>query len=145
MSTSATPPQIIDAATTLAYGIRTALQRVTNDSVDLTEQNVHALAAELRGMQSLFSADVVQVQVEDEYLALRRLLARPRPQSADQPVAGAMSEQDASLVLRATAKLHDIECGCPHSGEHTWADIERREQIARAVLAVADQSIGGAS
>lgn len=48
-----------------------------------------------------------------------------------------MSETDEQLavkVLDASKKIHDIECGCPYSGEHAGAELERWEGIARAVL-----------
>lgn len=44
------------------------------------------------------------------------------------------ADRQKTQVLAAAKIVHQIECGCPYDGEHSDADIERREQIARAVL-----------
>jgi hypothetical protein len=98
--------------------------------------------------------DRVHDRPADIYTPPEDRIARPSVEPQGEPSSKTLAEQERMLdailgrpkvqgepsdaqVLEASKRVHAIECGCPYDGEHTGADIERRDRIARAVLETA--------
>ena len=45
---------------------------------------------------------------------------------------------DQTPIDRAADRLHDDECSCGYTGEHSWTEIAERERRAHAVFASID-------